>query len=84
MSDRTFVDTNILVYAHDVDDRSKHDRARNALRALWNDGAAAIERAKRLKRARIDDEIASSIRASEAGDFSEYEAWESTLNDGRD
>jgi len=45
---------------------------------------AAIERAKRLKRARIDDEIASSIRASEAGDFSEYEAWESTLNDGLD
>jgi homoserine kinase len=45
---------------------------------------AAIERAKRLKRARVDDEIASSIRASEAGDFLEYEAWESTLNDGLD
>jgi len=42
MSDRTFVDTNILVYAHDVDDRSKHDRARNALRALWNDGAGVL------------------------------------------
>ena len=45
---------------------------------------AAIERAKRLKRARIDDEIASSIRASEGDDFSVYEAWEGTLSDGLD
>jgi predicted nucleic acid-binding protein len=42
MIDRTFVDTNVLVYAHDVDDRSKHHRARNALRALWNDGAGVL------------------------------------------
>jgi predicted nucleic acid-binding protein len=42
MSDRTFVDTNILVYAHDVDDRSKHALARDALRALWNDGTGVL------------------------------------------
>jgi predicted nucleic acid-binding protein len=42
MSDKTFVDTNVLVYAHDVDDRQKHDRARSALRELWNDGTGVV------------------------------------------
>jgi predicted nucleic acid-binding protein len=42
MSAKTFVDTNILVYAHDVDDRSKHELARAALRELWNDGAGIL------------------------------------------
>jgi predicted nucleic acid-binding protein len=42
MSDKTFVDTNVLVYAHDVDDRSKHELARSALRELWNDGTGVL------------------------------------------
>jgi predicted nucleic acid-binding protein len=42
MNGRTFVDTNVLVYAHDVDDRSKHDRARSALSELWNDGTGVL------------------------------------------
>ena len=42
MSDRTFVDTNVLIYAHDVDDRSKHDLARTALSELWNDGTGVV------------------------------------------
>jgi predicted nucleic acid-binding protein len=42
MSAKTFVDTNVLVYAHDVDDLSKHDLAREALRELWNDGTGVL------------------------------------------
>jgi predicted nucleic acid-binding protein len=42
MSDKTFVDTNILIYAHDLDDRSKHDLARDALRELWSDGTGLL------------------------------------------
>jgi len=42
MSAKTFVDTNILVYAHDIDDRSKHELARDALRELWNDGTGLL------------------------------------------
>ena len=42
MSAKTFVDTNILVYAHDIDDRLKHDRAGDALRELWNDGTGLL------------------------------------------
>lgn len=42
MSAKTFVDTNVLVYAHDVDDLSKRDLARDALRELWNDGTGVL------------------------------------------
>ena len=31
-SDRTFVDTNVLIYAHDVDAGRKHDVAKDLLR----------------------------------------------------
>jgi len=36
MSDKTFVDTNVLVYAHDVDAKRKYEVAKNILRELWN------------------------------------------------
>src|ERR1700681_1295641 len=36
MSDKTFVDTNVLIYAHDVDAKAKHQVAKNVLRELWN------------------------------------------------
>lgn len=34
-SDRTFVDTNVLIYAHDVDAGRKHEVATLLLRTLW-------------------------------------------------
>jgi predicted nucleic acid-binding protein len=37
MSGRTFVDTNVLIYAHDVDAGQKHEIARNVLRKLWSE-----------------------------------------------
>ena len=33
---RQFVDTNVLVYAHDVTARDKHSRARALVEELWN------------------------------------------------
>jgi predicted nucleic acid-binding protein len=35
MKDRTFVDTNILVYAHDLDAGNKHEVARGIVTELW-------------------------------------------------
>jgi predicted nucleic acid-binding protein len=35
MSAKTFVDTNVLIYAHDVDARAKHQIAKALLRELW-------------------------------------------------
>ena len=36
MSDKTFVDTNILIYAHDADAKSKHGGAKSILAELWS------------------------------------------------
>lgn len=36
MSAKTFVDTNVLIYAHDVDAAAKHQIASQTLQDLWN------------------------------------------------
>jgi predicted nucleic acid-binding protein len=35
MTDKVFVDTNILVYAHDLDAGNKHDQAAEIVSQLW-------------------------------------------------
>jgi predicted nucleic acid-binding protein len=40
--DRTFVDTNVLVYAYDADAGEKHGRAREILMDLWSSGPGAV------------------------------------------
>jgi predicted nucleic acid-binding protein len=42
MNGKTFVDTNILIYAHDVDAREKHTVAKEALSELWTDRAGFL------------------------------------------
>ena len=42
MSDKTFVDTNVLIYAHDVDAKAKHEIAKNALRDLWSERSGVV------------------------------------------
>lgn len=42
MTAKTFVDTNILVYAHDVDQGRKHQRARDILIELMQDRSGAL------------------------------------------
>ena len=39
---KSFVDTNILIYAHDVDAGRKHEVAREVLRGLWVDHAGVL------------------------------------------
>ncbi|HTC48923.1 MAG TPA: PIN domain-containing protein [Candidatus Aquilonibacter sp.] len=36
MSGKTFVDTNVLIYGHDVDAKGKHEVAKSVLRELWS------------------------------------------------
>jgi predicted nucleic acid-binding protein len=40
--DRTFVDTNVLIYAHDVEAGRKHDVAKAVLRELWEVRAGGL------------------------------------------
>jgi predicted nucleic acid-binding protein len=42
MSDKVFVDTNILVYAHDRSTGAKHIRARTLIDQLWESGKGAL------------------------------------------
>lgn len=42
MSARTFVDTNVLIYAHDVDAAAKHQIAKAVLRELWSERTGVL------------------------------------------
>jgi predicted nucleic acid-binding protein len=42
MSDKCFVDTNILVYAHDFTTGAKHERARALIEKLWSSGGGVL------------------------------------------
>src|SRR6266436_6224923 len=37
MNGKTFVDTNVLIYAHDIDAGPKHDIAKTVIRDLWTE-----------------------------------------------
>ncbi len=39
---KTFVDSNVLVYAHDSDARRKHEVAKNLLRELWSERTGVL------------------------------------------
>jgi predicted nucleic acid-binding protein len=42
MSGRTFVDTNVLIYAHDIDANTKHAIAKEFLRELWSERTGVL------------------------------------------
>src|SRR6202795_1117873 len=42
MSAKTFVDSNILIYAHDVDAKTKHATAQSVLRDLWSERTGVL------------------------------------------
>jgi predicted nucleic acid-binding protein len=42
MSDRYFVDTNILMYAHDASAGEKHERAKALVEELWRDRTGVV------------------------------------------
>lgn len=42
MSDKRFVDTNILVYAHDITQGAKHHRAKALIEELWQSGRGVL------------------------------------------
>ena len=42
MADKYFVDTNILIYAHDRSTGKKHERARRIIEHLWTSGQGVL------------------------------------------
>jgi predicted nucleic acid-binding protein len=82
MSARCFVDTNILVYAHDRSAGVKHQRARGLVERLWSTGEGVlstqvlqelcINLRRKAQRPLPVDEIRSLLR--------DYLAWEVVTN----
>jgi|SRR6202022_3263779 predicted nucleic acid-binding protein len=42
MSGKTFIDTNVLIYAHDVDANAKHQIAKEVLHELWSERTGVL------------------------------------------
>lgn len=42
MTEKTFVDTNVLIYAHDVDAKRKHEVAKSVLSELWSQRSGVL------------------------------------------
>jgi predicted nucleic acid-binding protein len=84
MSDRYFVDTNILMYAHDSAAGEKHLRARALVEQLWDSRSGAVstqvlqELAVNLRRKAKQPLDAKATREV----ISDYLAWHVVVNGG--
>jgi len=82
MSDRCFVDSNVLVYAHDRSTGVKHERAQNLLGQLWQDGSGVLstqvlqEVCVNLRRKALKPLSIEEVRAI----VQDYLAWEVVTN----
>ncbi len=82
MSDKFFVDTNILVYAHDRAAGVKHERARSLIEKLWNSGGGVLS-------TQVLQELCVSLRRKTAHPLSieqtrrllqDYLSWDIVIN----
>ena len=84
MSDRYFIDTNILMYAHDTAAGEKHQRAKALVEDLWETRAGAVstqvlqELAVNLHRKAKNPLDAKATRDV----VSDYLAWQVVVNSG--
>ena len=82
MSDRYFVDTNILIYAHDADAGAKHERARALVEELWRTRSGVVstqilqELAVNLRRKTAQPLSAKATR----GIVADYTSWQVVEN----
>ena len=84
MSDRTFVDTNIIVYAHDLDAGSKHDVAKAHVTALWESKTGVIStQVLQELYVTLTRKIRSPLpKAQVRRILNNYLAWDVAVNDG--
>lgn len=84
MPDKCFVDTNVLMYAHDTTAGVKHERARALVERLWHDRSGVVStqvlqelvvNLRRKVRRPVDIRTAREIVA-------DYLAWEVQVNTG--
>jgi len=85
MSDRSFIDTNVLVYAHDTGYGLKHEQARTLVERMWAErsGVLSTQVLQELyvnvrRKARRPIGRAQALRLVE-----DYISWEVVVNDER-
>ena len=82
MSDKYFVDTNILVYAHDRSSGAKHERALELVQELWHSGEGVLS-------TQVLQELCVNLRRRTANPLSfdeirrvirDYSGWRTIVN----
>ncbi len=78
MSDKFFVDTNILIYAYDTQAGNKHDRCKNIIRTLWNEGNGVIStQVMQEFYVNVTRKIPKPLSLEQArGILNQYETWQ--------
>jgi len=82
MTEKLFVDTNILIYAHDLDAGEKKDRAARLLMDIWDAGTGVLSNQVLQEfYVNVTRKIPSPLsRATARGLVSNYAAWRVELN----
>ena len=84
MSDKTFVDTNILVYAHDLDSGKNHEIAQKAIINLWDTGTGVIStQVLQEFYVTLTRKVSVPLKKSQARRIlNNYLAWDVAVNNG--
>ena len=84
MSDKSFVDTNILVYAHDLDAGKKHEIARQLVSEIWEAQSGVIStQVLQEFYVTLTRKIPSPLRRTQVRRLlNNYLAWEVAVNNG--
>jgi predicted nucleic acid-binding protein len=78
MNGKTFVDTNILIYAHDTDAGDKHSKAREVIRSLLPAQARGIIESYLVWEV-VQNDSASILRASELEERYQFSFWDALI-----
>jgi predicted nucleic acid-binding protein len=84
MSAKCFVDTNVLVYAHDASAGPKHERARALVEQLWQSRAGVVSTLVLQELCvNVRKKTARPLNIQETRDLvADYLAWHVVVNDG--
>lgn len=82
--DRVFVDTNVLIYAHDVSAGIKHDKAKEIIADLWGSGSGLLSmQVLQEFFVGVTGKIPKPLDVEKAREIVEYLLrWEVVVNDG--
>jgi len=84
MSARVFVDTNVLVYAHDAGSGAKHDAAKALISRLWNERSGVVStqvlQELYVNLRKVATKPLSHSKAKQL--LADYLTWEVVVNDG--